>query len=79
MNNKKSKAQFFRDNGEVFDKEKESYQTWYKKCGFKYFPDKRELHNALRACPCDELHFSLIGRSLAFCLLLDRSNVEIGK
>ena len=51
MNNKKSKAQFFRDNGEIFNKEKESYQTWYKKCVLKYDPEKRKQHNAITRGP----------------------------
>ena len=44
--NKKSLAQMFRDAGEVFDKEKESYQTWHKRCVLKYFPNKRKQHYA---------------------------------
>ena len=42
--NKKSLSQMFRDAGEVFDKEKEPYITWYKRCVLKYFPDKRKAH-----------------------------------
>ena len=33
----------------------------------------------LRVCPCDDFHFSFIGQSLAFCLILDRTNIEITK
>ena len=40
--NKNSMSQFFRDNGEIFDKEKESYAIWHK----KYFPErKKKKHN----------------------------------
>ena len=45
--NKNSLSQFFRDNGEVFDCNKESYCTWYKKCVLKYFPEKRKQHNKI--------------------------------
>ena len=33
--NKNSLSQIFRNNGEVFDKEKESYATWHKRCVLK--------------------------------------------
>ena len=45
--NKNSMSQFFRDNGEIFYKEKESYSTWYKRCVLKYFPNKRKEHNKI--------------------------------
>ena len=54
--NKNSLSQCFRDNGEIFDKEKESYCTWYKRCVLKYFPEKKKQHYnivrkpALRRC-----------------------------
>jgi hypothetical protein len=40
--NKNSLSQFFRDNGEIFDKEKESYATWHKNCVLKYFPERKK-------------------------------------
>ena len=49
--NKNSLSQFFRDNGEVFDCNKESYCTWYKKCVLKYFPEKRKQHNNIMRKP----------------------------
>ena len=42
--NKKSLSQMFRDAGEVFDREVETYPTWHKRCVLKYFPNKRKAH-----------------------------------
>ena len=40
--NKNSLSQIFRNNGEIFDKEK-----WHKRCVLKYFPQKRKEHNKI--------------------------------
>ena len=42
--NKKSLSQMFRDAGEVFDENEETYKCWHKRCVLKYFPDKRKAH-----------------------------------
>ena len=49
--NKNSLSQIFRNNGEVFDKEKESYATWHKRCVLKYFPEKKKQHNNIMRRP----------------------------